>query len=53
MVDQLFLFTLMCLNFYMCAVELCSVKPSLVSFSEHVVDDGHELHDPLVQMEVF
>ena len=27
-------------------------KHSLVSFSEHVVDDGHELHDPLIQMEI-
>ena len=25
---------------------------SLVSLGKHVVDDGHELHDSLVQMEV-
>ena len=24
----------------------------LVGLCEHVVDDGHELHDPLVEMEV-
>lgn len=27
-------------------------KVSLVSLGKHVVDDGHELHDPLVEMEV-
>ena len=26
--------------------------PSLVCSAEHVVDDGHELHDPLIKMEV-